>query len=514
MVGGGLTTGRFADDACTSVIDARSNAAPAAPEAAEAWPEQRFGSVTELLPGMPWFDDLTGRVDLLNRRGRQFFGVALEPGRAPSWERLIHPDDLRDFLHTLDESQRIRSSLRVEARALRADGSWCWTETFTNPWLSADDETLGILGTSFELGPRDATEAARASCEVRLRRTLEAAEVGLLEHSLDTGLVSVSRETQRLLGLAVQGDVPLTALVERVHPDDRTRLREALRAAVDERRPIAIDCRPARPPEGARWLQLVGRTQGGRFRGALLDVTRRREAEDALREADRSKSSLIACLSHELRSPLAALRNALLLLERTVRPEGQARLALEVLQRQSSLLCRLVDDLLDVTRVTHGKLELARARLDLSELARQAVDDARATFTQRGLRLEVSLPREPLWIEADAERLRQMVGNLLENARKFTPCGKSVRVRVRADEGCALLEVADEGIGLEPEELSRVFAPFAQARGPRHEQSGGLGLGLAVVKELAALHGGEVFATSEGKDRGSTFTLRLPAART
>ena len=250
-----------------------------------------------------------------------------------------------------------------------------------------------------------------------------------------------------------------------------------------------------------------------RLRAAQLEavLAERRRAEEALREADRRKTEFLALLSHELRNPLAPIRNGLLVLERTPPDSEPARRVLEVLRRQTAQLSRLVDDLLDLSRITHGKIDVQLARLDAREVARRACADLRGLFDERGVELVVAEAEEPLWVDADAARLGQMLGNLLHNALKFTPPRGRVRVEAARRGGACELTVRDTGVGLAPGEVGRIFEPFIQGARSTGAQ-GGLGLGLALVRELAAKHGGTVRAASDGPGKGAAFVVALPLA--
>jgi two-component system CheB/CheR fusion protein len=251
------------------------------------------------------------------------------------------------------------------------------------------------------------------------------------------------------------------------------------------------------------------------------DVTDRVHAEAALRlshlqlaEANERKSEFLAVLSHELRNPLTPVRNALQVLKLAPPGSEQARRAVETIDRQTQQLARLIDDLLEVTRVTRNKIRLRRAPLELSELVRRSVEDYRSIFDERGLVLETELAPAPLPIDGDAVRLAQVVGNLLQNAAKFTPAGGRVVVSTSASTpvGRATLGVRDTGVGIEPAMLPRLFQPFMQADATLDRSKGGLGLGLALVRGLVELHGGRVEAHSEGPGKGAEFLVELPAA--
>jgi signal transduction histidine kinase len=238
-----------------------------------------------------------------------------------------------------------------------------------------------------------------------------------------------------------------------------------------------------------------------------------REANARLVEADRRKDQFLAMLSHELRNPLAPIRNALHILGRADPASPPARRALEIASRQVGHLTRLVDDLLDVTRVARGKIQLHRGAVDLAAVARRAADDHRALLTERGVELSVRETGRPVPVLGDETRLAQVLGNLLHNAAKFTPAGGQVTLSVGVEDGLAVLRVADTGAGIDPALLGELFSPFTQAQQTLARTEGGLGLGLALVKGIVTLHGGEVRVRSEGTGRGAEFVITLPLVR-
>jgi signal transduction histidine kinase len=237
-----------------------------------------------------------------------------------------------------------------------------------------------------------------------------------------------------------------------------------------------------------------------------------RESKDRLEETDRRKDEFLAVLSHELRNPLAPIRSSLYLLDRAAPGSREAARARAVIDRQVKQLSRLVDDLLDVTRISHGKISLARERVDLREVVRRTCDDGRSAFDEREIELHLDLPFGPVWVDADPTRVSQAVGNLVHNAAKFTPRGGRVVASVAVRDGRAQIAVADDGVGLDPGDLERIFQPFAQAEQGLARTHGGLGLGLALVKALVELHGGSAEARSDGPGRGAEFVIRLPLA--
>lgn len=231
-----------------------------------------------------------------------------------------------------------------------------------------------------------------------------------------------------------------------------------------------------------------------------------------LQKALRGREDYMAVLAHELRNPLGAISNAVTVLEQASPDSPAHRRALDVAKRQIQQQTRMVNDLLDVSRLTHGTFALRTEKLDLTHLCRRSAEDYRKGVEQRGLRFQTLLPAEPLWIECDPARLTQVLSNLLDNAAKFTPAGGEVSLKLERDarSARALLSVTDTGVGIAPELLAHVFDPFTQAEQSLDRASGGLGLGLALVKGIAELHGGEVRAESAGLYSGATVSVLLP----
>ncbi len=247
------------------------------------------------------------------------------------------------------------------------------------------------------------------------------------------------------------------------------------------------------------------------FSKVMRDHTARKLAEDALRDAHQRKDQFLAMLAHELRNPLAPIRAAAQVLKILTPAGADSQRAIDVIERQTQHMTRLVDDLLDVSRITHGKVDLQREPVDLATVVQRAVEACRPLIEVRRHRLSVRFPGEPLRVLGDATRLVQVLGNLLHNAAKFTPDGGSIEVVAERDGDAAVVRVRDSGIGIPPNMLGNVFEPFTLVDVSLDRARGGLGIGLTLVRSLLELHGGTVEATSGGPGTGSEFVVRMPA---
>jgi PAS domain S-box-containing protein len=253
------------------------------------------------------------------------------------------------------------------------------------------------------------------------------------------------------------------------------------------------------------------------FTGIVRDITERKELErqvrqrlEELAQADRQKNEFLAMLAHELRNPLAPMRNALYLLNSPKTDEPVRERARQIVERQMEHLVRLVDDLLDVSRIVRGMVDLRRGVMDLSEAVLRAAETAQPVIDGQGHELVLNLPDEPLWVDGDVVRLGQVIANLLTNAAKYTDRAGVIQLSAVHEEGLAVVRVRDPGIGIPPETLPHVFELFVQGDRSLARSQGGLGIGLTLVQRLVELHGGTVQAYSEGRGQGSEFTVRLP----
>lgn len=414
--------------------------------------------------------------------------------------------DARRVLRTLEPR---------EEQVHRIEGD-VWFIRRARPYRSLEDAVEGVVITYIEI-----TELKRAQARVTHLATLvKSSQESIIGLTLEGTVASWNTGAERLYGYAAAEAVgrPYAMLV----PADRAaEMTDAYERMTSGENPEALETTRLRQDGAVVSVHLTlsavidagGAIVG--FSAIAHDITARVKAEEALREADRHKNDFLAMLGHELRNPLAPIRNATQILQDLEGGDVAMAHARDTIERQVQHMTRLIDDLLDLSRVSRGKILLRTEPCDLTEVIHAAVGGCRGLAEAGKVAMDMAVPARPLHVLGDPVRLAQMVDNLLHNALKFTDAGGRVAVTVEEDpaRGEVVLRVRDTGMGMDARTLSRLFEPFVQADRSLSRSRGGLGLGLALVKTLAELHGGGVTATSEGLGRGAELTLRLPALR-
>jgi PAS domain S-box-containing protein len=363
---------------------------------------------------------------------------------------------------------------------------------------------------------RDVTERTRAEeARARLAAIVESSDDAIVGKTLDGVIRSWNASAERLFGYTAQEAIGQSILLiipperqaeekmilERLRRGERVDHFDTVRLAKGGRPiDISLTISPIRDSSGT----IIGASKVAR------DITERKRTEEALREADRRKDEFLALLAHELRNPLAPLRNGLQVMRLASNDPQALSQTRAMMERQLGHMVRLIDDLLDVSRVSRNKMELRRARISLAEVVGHAIETARPQIDAAGLELTVSLPRQKIYLDADLTRLAQVVSNLLTNSAKYTERGGHVWLTAEQRPGELIVSVRDTGIGIPAEALPTIFDMFSQVDRSLERSRGGLGIGLALVKGLVEMHGGTVKAESPGPGKGSTFTVRLP----
>jgi len=399
----------------------------------------------------------------------------------------------------------------------RLDGSGFPVEYRARP-VWRDGQLQGAVCTFVDLTERRRTEQALRESEAHLQSLLGQTAAGICEVDLEGRILQINDRYCQIVG-RTREELLSMRMQELTHPEDLPRNIPLFKRTVATGEPFEIEKRYVRPDASIVWvnntvslIRVPGEHASSSMLAVCIDVTKRKRAEEALRDADRRKDEFLAMLAHELRNPMAPIRAAADLLETRDLPPEQRRRTSQIIARQVKHMTGLVDDLLDVSRVTRGLVELQKTRLDIKQVIADAIEQTRPLIEAKRHRLVVELACDAAQVLGDHKRLVQVLSNLLNNAAKYTPAGGRVAVTMGATDGQVVLEVADNGIGIALALQERIFDLFTQADRSADRSQGGLGIGLALVRSLVELHGGSVACRSEGEGQGSRFIVTLPRA--
>ena len=450
-----------------------------------------------------------GRILDCNEQFSQMIGYKVRELVGRVIEELIVPED----------RERVAANIRagresiLEHAMLRKDGSRIIVEAHgkTHP--------IGLPAGRRLTSVRDITERKRIEQALRdrqadLKRAQSMGQIGSWRLNIETGELHLSDENCRILGIPVATPLSYQSFLAVVHPDDREYVDRMWTCALggmpyDIEHRLLVD-------DTVKWVrqraELEFDEEGGLLGGfgTTLDITGLKQAEQALMQADQRKDEFLAMLAHELRNPLTPIRNAAHVLGRLQTQEPRVQWAQQIIERQVEHLSRLVDDLLDVSRIVRGKVALKMETVKLESVVKHAFDMARPLIDSRGHQLALRLPEHAVHLQGDPVRLAQVLLNLLDNAAKFTDDGGMIEVEARTIGPVVEIQVRDNGIGIPADLLPQIFDLFQQGKRGLDRSQGGLGIGLTLVKRLVELHGGLLEARSAGAGQGSTFTICLP----
>jgi PAS domain S-box-containing protein len=466
--------------------------------------------------GVHSWNPMTGQAQW-DARMRSLFGFS--PDHPASHEALIarvHPDDRARVEAAVARATTAGGPSRysVEYRILRADGEQRWISS-TGFSVFDRDRLARIVGTARDVTERRGVEAALRDSEQRFATLAEGSPV-LLWVNGPGGGEFVNRAYLEFVGVESDCDVRGYDWSRYVHPEDREQYVNAYQRAFAGQTRFTAEFRFRRHDGEYRWMRSDatprigddGEFQG--YVGATVDITERRTAEDALRVADRQKDEFLAMLAHELRNPLAPIRNASEVLAQRYAGDPQAAAPIAMLLRQSEHLARLLDDLLDVTRIAQGRIVLKQSAVEIGTVVGQAIETVGPLAQAKSQLLRLERDEALFYVSGDRTRLVQSVTNVLQNSVKFTHVGGEIVVSVRDAGPDVKLTVRDNGVGIRAELVPRVFDLFVQSERNPDRSQGGLGIGLCVVKQLIEMHGGAVHLASDGEGRGTTVTIHLP----
>ncbi|RPJ71614.1 MAG: PAS domain-containing sensor histidine kinase [Acidobacteria bacterium] len=472
--------------------------------------EERFRAMVEAVPALTFEADAEGFNTFSSERWCAYTGMTMEETLGAGWIRAIHPDDLEAAAARWTEATRTSTLFESQHRLRAADGSYRWFIGRALPFRDASGRASRWAGSLTDIDDLVRAEQALRSSEARFRQLANAMPQLVWTANAD-GVVDYYNQRQaEFSGFEESPNGSRWAPV--VHQEDRAATAAAWSHAVATGTVYEIEHRVLRADGIYRWYLTRGfpvTDASGRvvkWFGTATDVDVTKRAEETLREEDRRKNEFLATLSHELRNPLAPIRYALELLSGAGHDEATAR-PIDVIGRQLKHLVRLVDDLLDVTRVASNKIRLRRRLVEFGPVLEHALETVERDLQAAGHSLSISTPPAPVWLNADPDRLAQILSNVLLNAVQYTPANGRIYVDASVAAGTLRLSVSDTGVGLGRGDLDRVFQMFTQVSGVSRD---GLGIGLSLVKALVELHGGTVEARSEGSGLGSDFIVRLP----
>jgi PAS domain S-box-containing protein len=475
---------------------------------------EKFHQLANTMPQLAWITDAEGRGSWYNDRWYAYTGMTPKDMADDGWMRALAPEERSSVETQWREGLAAGAPVTLTFSLRGADGAYRRFFTQAVPLKDASGRIVQWFGTNTDMTPLEQAEQAARESGRRLREALLAANMAAWTWDLESGRAEFSENAPSVFGDAYAAGVNWDFL----RPEDRARLCDmAAEAAACQ---DSFRCEVELPGENGelRCFELRGRSAGRAsmprgMSGVALDVSERRRAENALLQADQRKDEFLAMLAHELRNPLAPISSAVKIMELmapdAVPPIKKAR---EVIDRQTRHLSRLVDDLLDVSRISTGKIVLRGETVDAAAMVQRAIEMNRPLIDARGHRLVTRGLDRRESLHGDSTRLTQVIGNLINNAAKYTEAGGNISVSLEREAEWVVIRVADNGIGISPQVLPHVFNLFLQAERSLDRSLGGLGIGLSVVQRLTELHGGQVEAKSAGEKRGSEFIVRLPAA--
>jgi PAS domain S-box-containing protein len=480
-------------------------------------PQLHFRQMLDALPAPIYSTDAEGRLTYFNPAAVEFSGRVPQLGTdrwCISWK--LYGADGSPMAHgecpmaiALREGREVRD---VEIIVERPDGIRRWCVPWPTPIRDAEGRVTGGINMLVDI--TEQKHAERAS--ILLASIVDSTDDAVVSKNLNGIITSWNTGAERLFGYTQHEAIgrPVLMLIPPDRANEEThilsQLRQGLRVdhfdTVRVRKDgTLIDVSLTISPIRDRTGTIIGASKIAR------DITARKRAESALRETSRQKDEFIATLAHELRNPLAPMRHSLEILNEKGSQNPEVQWARDVLDRQLGTMSRLLEDLLDVARISRNRLELRKERVELQAILKAALETSRPLIEAGGHRLLLDISARPIWVVADPVRLAQVFSNLLNNAAKYTEPGGQIQIALERQAGAAVVAVLDNGIGIPAEMLPQVFEMFIQSKESLLRAQGGLGIGLSLVKGLVELHGGSIEARSAGTGQGSQFIVRLPA---
>lgn len=482
--------------------------------------EEQFRLLTDAMPQVVWVADGNGVVRHYNSRVHAFAGVRRTEEGTWVWEPVLHADDLSITVDAWGEAVKTREPYQCEHRIHMADGSCRWHLSRGLPVTNASSGELLWFGSATDIHDLKVSQQALRESEAYLETIIETAPSPVVVTTAEGKIALFNRACEVLTGYA-RDEVADQSMVQLLVPPE-------FHAEVADYLTELNDLDVQKPHEYP-WITKDGEQRLIEWRCTKLarglrlaigvDVTERKRLEDELRhhaarlsEADRRKDEFLAVLAHELRNPLAPIRMGLELMKLVKEEPETLESTRAMMERQTQQLITLVDDLLDMSRITRGKLELRRSQVPLSQIIQNATETSHPSIQDGAHELRIDVPDQPIYLDVDPQRIAQVISNLLNNSARYTPSGGTIGLSARHVGEHVELSVKDNGVGIPEEMQNRIFEMFSQLDRPMERAFSGLGIGLTLVKSLVEMHGGAVEVRSEGMNQGSEFIVRLPVS--
>jgi len=481
-------------------------------------PARLLASIVETSDDAIVTKSLAGVIQTWNAAAQRVFGHTAEQAIGRHISLIIPPERLPEeelIMRRLGAGERID---HYETVRIRSDGRRIPISLSISPIKDDAGTVIGASKIARDITANKEAEAQLREREERLRIATRTGKIGIWEWDAATDHVSWTDSLYAIHGVAPEAfDRTFAGFMRLVHTDDRVRVMRTLHRCIRARDACELEFRAVKPDGQLVWVYstaLAVQDEGPHRRliGATLDITDRRRAEEALKLADRRKDEFVATLAHELRNPLAPIWTAAQVLKLKGAGDPDLQWSSEVIDRQTRHMVRLLEDLLDVSRISQNKLDLRKEPVELATVLRAAVETSRPLIDSAEHELNVQLPTDSIELYGDPVRLAQVFSNLLNNAAKYMHRGGRIVVCAARQGERVSVAVRDQGVGIAPEMLPRVFEMFAQGAPAVHRSQDGLGIGLSLARALVDLHGGTIEARSEGRGKGSEFVVSLPLA--
>jgi PAS domain S-box-containing protein len=469
---------------------------------------------------------LDGMIQSWNAAAEKIFGYTAAQAVGRHISLIIPAERAHEEERIIAELKAGKSVEHFETVRVRNDGKAVQVSLTISPIKDESGQVIGASKIARDITEQKRAEAAFKESEKRRRLALDSAELGAWHVDPLTMTLTTDERFRTIFGVA-GNELSYEQAVALIHPDDQKQVLDAVAAATrpENPEPYAVEYRVVHPDGSVHWVFAKGRANYhldmsetlASFDGTVADITERKQLDENLQlmaanlaDANHRKDEFLATLAHELRNPLAPIRNSLHLLQLSGELSPSLNPVREIMERQVDHMVRLIDDLLDVSRISSGKIELQKEAVELATIVSTAVEVSRPAIDAAGHQLALSLPAEPMILEADPVRLAQIVGNLLNNAAKYTRAGGQIWLTARGEGSEVVISIRDNGVGIPGDMLPRIFDMFAQVDRSLTRAQGGLGIGLTLAKTLTEMHGGRIEARSAGADQGSEFLVYLP----